>query len=63
MYDDDEAGANTNSELLRSILDGYKGMIGDVDAGMVKASLGPQSWDATIRNYWRIVELEIMTND
>ena len=63
VYDADETNANTNSELLRAALDGYKGMIGGVDAGMVKARRGTGSWDPTVRNYWRILEVEVMTND
>jgi len=63
VFDDDESGANTNSELIRFLFDAYKGMIGTVNAGMVKARRINQEWQPEDRNFIRIVEVEVSTND
>lgn len=63
VYDDDEAGANANSELLRAALDGWKGQMGAVGVGMMKAHRPNTNWNPEGRNYWRVVEVEILTND
>jgi len=64
VFDDDESGSNTNSELIRSAFDGYKGMIGStINAGMVKARRVNQEWESEDRVFMRIVEVEISTND
>jgi hypothetical protein len=64
VYDDDESGANANAELIRNLFDGYKGMIGGtVNAGMVKARRVSGTWNETARNFWRILEVQVSTND
>lgn len=63
VFDDDEAGANANSEIIRAAFDGYRGMIGTVNAGMVKARRVSGDWQGEERSYIRILELEISTND
>lgn len=63
VFDDDEIGANTNSEIIRAAFDGYKGMISTVNAGMVKARRVSGDWQGDDRSYIRILELEISTND
>lgn len=63
VYDDDEAGADANAELLRAALDGYKGQMGAVSVGMAQARRRDANWNPEVRNYWRIVEVEILTND
>lgn len=64
VFDDDESGANANSELIRAAFDGYKGVIGStINAGMVKARRVSQEWMSEDRNFQRILEIEVMTND
>jgi hypothetical protein len=63
IYDDDEATAKTNARLFVDLLDGYKGVMSNLTAGMVKAHRGPGTWDGSNRQYWQIVEVEVMTND
>jgi hypothetical protein len=64
IYDANEINANTNAALIESVFDGYKGVMGaTVDAGMIMVKSGTGSWNPETRSYWRIVELEILTND
>lgn len=63
MDDDDISGADTNAELLRLSLSGFKGQMGNVNAGMVKARIVNGVWDETTRSYRRIIEVEVLTND
>jgi len=63
VYDDDLAGANTNAEILRAAFSGYMGVMGSMSTGRVKARIVQTNWNETARNYWRIVEVEIPTND
>lgn len=63
IFDDDEPGADANAEIIRNALDGYKGMIGNLDAGMVRARVLSGVWNPENRNYLRILEIEVDTND
>jgi hypothetical protein len=64
VFDDDESGANTNSELIRSAFDGYKGMIGStINAGIVKSRRVSQEWMSEDRKFQRIIEISVSTND
>ena len=63
VYDDDLLGADANAEIVRAAFSGYKGMIGSIDAGMVKARIVSGSWNEVARNFHRILEIEISTND
>ena len=63
MYDDDLTGANANAEILRAAFSGYMGVMGSMSTGRVKARIVSTNWNETARNYWRIIEVEIPTND
>lgn len=63
MFDSTLAGADANAELIRAAFAGYRGQMGAVDAGLVKAQILSGKWDEEARNYRRLIELEISTND
>lgn len=63
MYDDDLAGANANAEIIRAAFSGYMGMMGGMLTGRVQAKIVQSNWNETARNFWRIIEVEIPTND
>jgi hypothetical protein len=63
VYDDDQTGADALTELLRNYFNNYRGMIGSLNAGWVKAHKKSGVWEPGLRNYWRVLELEIKTND
>jgi len=62
VYDDDLVGADANAEIIRLAFSGYKGQMGTIDAGMVKAHIVSGEWNVEARNFHRIIELEISTN-
>jgi hypothetical protein len=63
VFDNDLIGADANAELIRTAFSGYTGMMGSVNAGLVKARLVSGSWNSEVKDFHRIVELEIQTND
>jgi hypothetical protein len=63
IYDDDIAGADGNAELVRNVFSGYKGHMGNVNAGMVTAKLVSGEWNETARNFHRLIEIMVNTND
>lgn len=63
VYDDDLAGADANAEIMRNAFSGYKGQMGNVNAGMVKARIVSGSWNAEARNYHRIIEVLVSTSN
>lgn len=63
VFDDDVAGGDANTEIIRAALSGYRGMMGTLNAGHVFVRSVAGSWDEVARNYRRIVEVEVGTND
>lgn len=63
IYDDDVTGADTNTELIRASLSGFRGQMGSLNAGHVFVNSGPGDWNAEVRNYRRILEVRLGTND
>jgi hypothetical protein len=64
VFDDDQAGADANSLLIENALSGYRGMLGsDINAGFVSVNRGPDMWNPDERNYRRILEVTVRTND
>ena len=64
VFDDDQAGADANSLLIENTLSGYRGMLGsDLNAGFVSVNRGPDMWNPDERNYRRILEVTVRTND
>ncbi|MFA5379175.1 MAG: hypothetical protein WC455_25695 [Dehalococcoidia bacterium] len=64
VFDDDQAGADANSLLIENTLSGYRGMLGsEVNAGFVSVNRGPDMWNPDERNYRRILEVTVRTND
>jgi len=63
VYAETVAGADTSVAVLETVLEGYKGMLGPLDAGYVFVKNIPGDWNETARNEHRILELEIGTND
>lgn len=63
VYDDDIAGADANAEIMRSAFSGYKGRMGNIDAGMVEARIVSGSWNAEARNHHRIIEVLVSTSN
>lgn len=63
IYSDTEIGVDAAKEVIHNSLDGYKGMIGSLDAGYIFVNYGPGQYDETTRRYWRILEVNIGTND
>jgi len=63
VYDDDEAGAQANAEIVRSAFSARQGTMGAVTTGQVKARLVTTNRNPDANNFWRIVEIEIPTND
>lgn len=62
VFDSSLTGADSNAELLRAAFSGFRGQMGAIDAGMVKANITGR-WDEEARNFRRLIELEISTND
>jgi len=63
VYSDTSNGADTARDTIKDALSGYRGMIGDVDAGYVFVDNGLEMWQPEDRNYWRVLEVRIGTND
>ena len=63
VFDDDQTGADANSLLIENALSGYRGAIGDLNAGFVSVNRGPDMWNPEERNYRRILEVTVRTND
>jgi hypothetical protein len=63
VYDPDQTSANSSAEVLRKALSGYVGTMGDMQTGRVKARIVQSNWNTTSRDFWRIIEVEIPTND
>lgn len=63
VYDDDIAGGDANAELIRVSLSGFKGQMGSVNVGRCFVDGPSGTWDETTRNYRRILEVSIGTND
>ena len=63
VYSPDQTVANTSAEVLRFALSGYKGVMGDLTTGRVSAKIVQSNWNTTARDFWRIIEVEIPTND
>jgi len=63
VYDDDIAGADANVELIRSSLSGFQGQMGNVNVGRAFVRNVAGVWNAEAKNYHRILEVEIGTND
>lgn len=62
VFDDDVAGADTNADLIRAALSGFRGQMGSMNVGFVFVNAGPGTWDETTRNYRRILEARLATN-
>jgi len=64
IYAETQAEADDGAEEVMVSLSGYKGMLGDsVDAGYCFVNNISGTWNAEARNYHRILEVEIGTND
>jgi hypothetical protein len=64
VFDDDQTGADANSLLIENALSGYRGMLGsDLNVGFVSVNRGPDMWNPDERNYRRILEVTVRTND
>lgn len=63
VYDDDVAGGDVNSELIRKSFSGFKGQMGDVNVGHSFVNGPSGTWNETTRNYWRVLEVSFGTND
>lgn len=63
VYAETVASADTSVAVLETALEGYKGMLGTLDAGYVFVKNIPGDWNEAGRNEHRILELEIGTND
>ena len=63
VFDDDLAGADANTELIKASLSGFRGQMGSVNAGHVFVSRGPGTWNEEARNFRRILEVKIGTNN
>jgi hypothetical protein len=63
VFDDDVAGADTYTELIRSALSGYRGMMGSLNAGAVFVNPVSGMWNEETRSYRRILEVRVLTND
>ena len=63
VYADTQAEADEGIDALHSALSGYKGMMGSVDVGRCFARNLFGSWNSEARNYHRLMEVEIGTND
>jgi hypothetical protein len=64
VFDDDQTGADANSLLIENALSGYRGMLGsEINAGFVSVNRGPDMWNPEERNYRRILEVTVRTND
>jgi hypothetical protein len=64
VFDDDQAGADANSLLIENALSGYRGMLGsEISTGLVSVNRGPDMWNSDERNYRRILEVTVRTND
>lgn len=64
VLDDDQLGADANSLLIENALSGYRGMLGsEISTGLVSVNRGPDMWNPDDRNYRRILEVTVRTND
>ena len=63
VYDDDLIGANANAEIIRAAFSGYMGMMGNMLTGRVQARITLSNWNETARNFWRVIEVTIPTNN
>lgn len=63
VFDDDIASGDANAELIRRSLSGFKGQMGSVNVGRCFVDGPSGTWDETVRNYRRILEVSIGTND
>lgn len=63
VYAADPASADSSAALIENALSGYKGMLGELDAGFVFVRNINGDWNAAARDTHRILELEIGTND
>lgn len=61
VYDDSEVNCQAHAELIRSALNGRKGMMGDVMTGYVWVSNTRGEYVPDLRNYRRIMEVTIAT--
>ena len=50
-YDDDLSGCITNAKLIREKLNGYKGLMGDIEVGAVFVRDGIQDWQTDSRHF------------
>ncbi len=62
IWDTTPSGVDTNLEILKRSLSGYRGMMGDMEVGYVFVKTVNTSWDAPAREYHRMLEVEIATN-
>jgi hypothetical protein len=63
VFDDDISSGDTNAEIIRKSLSGFKGQMGNVYVGRCFVNGPSGTWDGTVRNYRRILEVSIGTND
>jgi len=63
VYDDDKARCNSTAESVKARFDGYRGMMGDIKVGRCWCKDVRGEWPPDARNFRRILELEIGTND
>lgn len=64
IFDDDQARSDTATEIIRASLSGFSGLLGNgLSAGRTFVSMGPGGWNEEARNFRRILEVSIGTNN
>jgi hypothetical protein len=63
VVDDDILGADTNAEIIRNSLSGFRGSLGDMVVGYVFADTRSVPKDPDQQAYRRIIEINIGTNE
>ena len=63
VFDSAVATADANTELIRAALSGFHGQMGSINVGFTFVNAGPGTWDETTRNFRRILEARLATNN
>lgn len=63
IFGETQTQADAARDVLKSALSGYRGMVGNIYAGRVFVTEARGNWNQDVRNYRRILEVSIGTND
>jgi len=63
VYATTKAALNSTAAAIKARFAGYRGAMGDVDAGRVWCRITRGGFEPSTQKFWRVIEIELGTNE